>query len=204
MDLQLKLEISNALIGLNVDHTKSQNCANSSDVVFHHIRDVLKKYSISSIQAREILKDMRGAYSQKMYSNVISQILYYLNEFEDIELSNIQRPIQENFIFHNNFDGVPQKIVFDYFRQKLVQDHKYLDLETLKSYLIYAFDKLEQPEEKFFFNNVITKQKIVQIFYKYYNDIARKPSGSQKKYASLLGDYFEGYNVENVSTNFTK
>jgi hypothetical protein len=204
MDLQLKLEISIALIGLNEDHTKSQNCANSSDVVYHHIRDVLKKYSISSVQACEILKDMRGSFSKKMYLNVISQILNYLNDFEDIEFNNVQRPIQEIFIFQNNFDGVPPINVFDFFNKKLVQDHKYLELETLKDFIFQAFEKQEIPKNKFVLKNIKTKQKIIAVFYEYYKVIAGKPTGAQINYASLLGEYFNGFTTVNVSTNFTK
>jgi hypothetical protein len=42
------------------------------------------------------------------------------------------------------------------------------------------------------------------VFYTYYKDLAGKPYGKQKKYAALLGNYFEGYNTETVSSNFSK
>ena len=44
----------------------------------------------------------------------------------------------------------------------------------------------------------------MQVFYNYYKNIAGKPYKKQSQYAALLGDYFEGFNTQNVSTNFNK
>jgi hypothetical protein len=44
----------------------------------------------------------------------------------------------------------------------------------------------------------------MKVFYEYYKNVAGKPHKKQSQYAAILGDYFEGFNTQNVSTNFNK
>lgn len=111
--------------------------------------------------------------------------------------------INSSFHFENNFDHVNIKNVWSYFKQHLV-DTKYLDKVDLEIYLRQGFESKSRPVNKFLFKNVPSKKEIYRVFYLYYKDVAGKPHGKQKNYASLLGDYFEGYSTDTVSTNFSK
>ncbi len=206
MENSLKLEISSALLGLNEDFKKSHNISTSKDVVFHYVREVLKKYNISSEIGIEILKDMKGAYSPKMKENIIPEIINYLKEMVEVNFSDKNDRLTNSveFRFQNNFDGVESQKVLEYFQENLVTKHNYITMEKLHEFIKLAFEVNEIPENKIGINNLINKQIIIRIFYKYYKEIALKPSGEQKKYARLLGEYFIGFKTDNVSTNFTK
>ena len=103
----------------------------------------------------------------------------------------------------NNFDNVKLEEVYDYFKNGLV-DRKYLSENDLYSYLKAAFDHRSVPIILFKIKGAPTKSMVIKIFYKYYVDIAGKPFGKQMQYAALLGNYFDGFNTKNVSSNFTK
>lgn len=105
-------------------------------------------------------------------------------------------------VLTNAFDGVPMKEVHSYFKKELV-DKGYFSDEDLLFYLDYAFHKKQAPKKKFILKNVQSRQKINNIFGHYYRAVAGKPYGMQKQYAGLLGDYFEGFDTKNVSTNFS-
>jgi hypothetical protein len=111
----------------------------------------------------------------------------------EISLSEIQ----------NNFDNVDISIVYNHFKSGLV-DKKYFTEDELMKYLKAAFQIKDVPQTRFKFANAPTKDKIMEVFYRYYRDVAVKPHGKQSMYAALLGDYFEGYNTKTVSTNFSK
>jgi hypothetical protein len=108
---------------------------------------------------------------------------------------------QQSPPFKNNFDKAKENDVIKYFTETLV-DKKHLTLPELIEYLIIAFEKKASPTERFKFKNLKTKQKIISVFYKYYKDHSENPYGEQKRYAELLGNYFEGFSTPNVMTNF--
>ncbi len=109
--------------------------------------------------------------------------------------------IDVNFI--NNFDEVKPERVYQYFKEELV-DKKHLSNEKLITYLELAFGKKEVPVECFKFQNVKGKQKVINVFYKYYNEIAPKTHREKRRYVKLLSDYFVGYKESNVYSNFSK
>ena len=103
----------------------------------------------------------------------------------------------------NNFDKVEIIKIYNHFKNHLV-DKKHLTESELIEYMISAFEKKEIPQTLFQLINCRSRQNIVRVFYKYYKEIAGKPFGKQKEYSALLGNYFEGFNTVNVSTNFSK
>ena len=103
----------------------------------------------------------------------------------------------------NNFDNVSIVEVYNHFKKGLV-DKKYMNKNELLQFITLAFDKMEIPAQPFKLKHIQAKQKIIAIFYDYYKNIATKPHGKQKLYATLLCNYFEGFKIENVSTNFNK
>lgn len=111
--------------------------------------------------------------------------------------------IKTIFKFENNFDTTSEDKVFEHFSKGLVKS-KMLTEKVLNEYLIQAFEKQTPPQILFSLNNVQSKSKVMKVFYEYYKNIAGKPHGKQSNYASLLGDYFQGYKTNNVKTNFSK
>lgn len=103
----------------------------------------------------------------------------------------------------NNFDDIPIESIYRHFKSNLV-DKKYLTDSQLFEYMKTAFDFKDLPKTRFKFNNAPEKQIIYKVYYQLYKDLAGKPYGKVKFYSALLGDYFEGYNTENVRTNFNK
>ncbi|MBO0592932.1 hypothetical protein I2486_16125 [Cellulophaga sp. E16_2] len=69
---QKKNRIALELIGENDFRTTS--------IVYHHIEDVLLKYSLSNIEAKDILLTMRGSFSGESNKWVIPKIIEYLKE----------------------------------------------------------------------------------------------------------------------------
>ncbi len=144
-----------------------------------------------------------------------TELLTFLTQLLNIEESveafhhgnEITRPIRPVPFpaeeLRNNFDGVAMTRVYNFFERELVRQ-KYLTPEQLLTFLHYAFNMRELPPERLLFSNQPVKIRIIRIFYRYYKDIAGKPYAKQKKYAALLGDYFEGFETANVSTNFSK
>jgi len=103
----------------------------------------------------------------------------------------------------NKFDNLNIKEVYEHFEKGLVAK-KYLTEQELLKYLKAAFELETVPENLFKIKGAPTKKKIHEVFYTFYKDVAGKQPGKQKKYAALLGNYFEGYNTETVSSNFSK
>ncbi len=104
---------------------------------------------------------------------------------------------------NNHFDSIPIQRVYTFFKKELVQK-KYLTDNQLLTYIDYAFHRMEQPANKFWFLKTKPKSAIIRIFYRYFAEIANKPYTKQKNYAALLGDYFEGFDTLNVSSNFSR
>lgn len=149
--------------------------------------------------------------SSKTLENLfkISELFVQLNRFEMFQsllLKNQQKetkPEQQADFFENNFDKVKPPEIYNHFKAGLV-DKGYLTEQELVEYLKAAFELKIIPETLFKFKDAPTKQKITNVFYQYFKNIAGTPHGKQKQYAALLGDYFEGYKTNNVSTNFNK
>lgn len=138
------------------------------------------------------------------FSDNINSIINYLLKLKN-ELSASLNDSLNNFQpkFVNNFDSINTSIIWFFFAENLL-DKGYIDKSILNEYLLHAFEIKSVPQNKFNLKNSPTKKLIYAVFYRYYKDIAGKPHGKQKAYASLLGDYFEGYKTSTVSTNFNK
>jgi hypothetical protein len=194
------LEISIKLIGLGERWQDSLNDLNTTSPVFQHIDDILIKYDISRLEATAILLKMKGTYPPKMNKNVVNPIIQYLKSVDNLKTSVTKT---DKLIFENNFDWVEPKKIIDHFHEGLVTT-KMLSEEDLLKFLIAAFEIKSTPKERFVLINTVRKSKVREVFYNYYKNVAGKIHGEQIKYASLLGEFFQGYNTDSVSTNFTK
>lgn len=104
--------------------------------------------------------------------------------------------------FTNNFDNIKPAEIYKHFKAGLVEKG-YLTEQELYEYLKAAFELKTIPETRFKIKYA-KKGKIEAVFYNYYRNVAGKIHGDQRKYAALLGDYFDGYKTTTVSSNFSK
>ena len=88
-NLKTKNEIAGKLIGLIGNH----NQPNTKQVVYYYIDEILKEYSISSLEARKIVLKMSGSFSPDWNKNVIPQIIKHLEQISS-HSSNEVNPIE--------------------------------------------------------------------------------------------------------------
>ena len=142
----------------------------------------------------KILKDRYKKYLKALLSQPTTNQKPVFNE-NGIEQNKVN--------FTNNFDAADEDEIHRYFYDKLVKK-KMLTQAELNEFLISAFQENTPPKKRFKLKNVLTKRKVISIFYKYFKDEAQRPHGKQEQYASLLGEYFEGYKTSTIKTNFSK
>lgn len=192
-----KLKICSEIIGL----TGKENNPNTVQPVTHYIKDVLKKYNLTPIQAKEILNDLHGAYSPNWNKNVISEIIKYLENITDIKSNPIDAydpnelfddikdngfPISTSKLYNqiqlitDNFDKIKLKLLQDDLKFKI---EEYELLKKIDSNDITESDRLTSILERF--NNL--DQFIDDIIsIKQPNNIEKRTKLEQLKNTDLL------------------
>jgi hypothetical protein len=120
---------------------------------------------------------------------------------ETFDSPSIETYEKTPFKFENNFDHVPPKKVYDYFKKELV-DTNYLSLKDLQLYLTLAFQEKKVPDERFKIQGKYTIAVVRSIFVKYYNELAQDKHNLKKEYCELLGEYFNGFSTKKLINNF--
>jgi hypothetical protein len=129
--------------------------------------------------------------------------------FEEMQKENLPPQTTETKIeqrtptFTNNFDNIEPTEIYKHFKTGLVEKG-YLTEQELNEYLKAAFEFKKIPKTLFKIKNAPRKAAIEAVFYTYYKNLAGKIHGRQTLYAALLGNYFEGYKTNTVSSNFSK
>ncbi|WP_017732237.1 hypothetical protein [Nafulsella turpanensis] len=121
----------------------------------------------------------------------------------ELEASTPKDSNPTKFSFVNKFDNVSCDKVYQHFENGLVKSNWFTDNE-LKKFLKAAFEDKKPPKDLFNLKNTPSKDKVMRVFYEYYKNVAVKPHGKQKEYAGLLGNYFQGFKTNTVSSNFSK
>jgi hypothetical protein len=143
-------------------------------------------------------------YFYRAWSIIFSSNNLFVPLFQQVKTINNENGIEQNKVnFTNNFDAADEDEIHRYFYDKLVKK-KMLTQAELNEFLISAFQENTPPKKCFKLKNVLTKGKVISIFYEYFKEIAQRPHGKQEQYASLLGEYFEGYKTSTIKTNFSK
>ncbi len=155
--------------------------------------DNKRKRNPEEINSNSILENAVEIKRILSIDDLVNDELKLLPKSENPNVSKIQ----------NNFDGKTIVEIYNHFKIGLV-DKKYLTDQELIDYLKVAFEHKSPPKIRFKIINAKKKQSVIHVFYEYYKNIACSPHGKQKEYAALLGEYFEGYNTNNVSSNFNK
>jgi hypothetical protein len=134
--------------------------------------------------------------------NITSVEIYKLGSLADERKEIETKSEQETSTFKNNFDNISTIEIYKHFKAGLVEKG-YLTEYELNKYLKAAFELLTVPEILFKLKDA-PRKSIDAVFYNYYRNVAGKVHGKQIKYAALLGNYFEGYKTQTVSSNFSK
>lgn len=109
----------------------------------------------------------------------------------------------DEFRFQNNFDHVNETVVYEHFKKYLVES-KMLSMVDCQLFIKMAFDECSPPKVLFSLKKVQSKAKVMKVFHNYYHSLAGKPFKKSELYASLLGDYFQGYKTSSVKSNWSK
>lgn len=141
-------------------------------------------------------KDIANVNNLKI--DYVNQLIRFLDNYLELSESEEETPT-----FNNNFDNITPAIIYKHFKAGLVEKG-FLNEKELYEYLKTAFEFKKVPDSLFKIKDAPNKRTIEAVFYNYYKNVAGKIQGKQKKYAALLGDYFEGYKTTTVSSNFSK
>lgn len=203
------VQIPELMLSINEKNVKHNLSEIGAFIQRHNI-----KYVVNRFQDEEDFIEMINGMIDIDYTNqtnTFDEDLKYLKNKREVvrkpqqpetfDSPNIPTDGKTPFEFKNNFDHVPNKKVYDYFKKELV-DTNYLSLKDLQLYLTMAFQEKKVPDERFKLQGKYTKAVIRSIFYKYYNELAQDKHNLKKEYCELLGEYFIGFSAKKLINNF--
>ena len=103
--------------------------------------------------------------------------------------------------FENNFDRASTTDVLEYFTKHLLKPG-YIKKKDLHTFLINAFELKKHPGEKIKLKGKYLRKDIRLTFYNYYK--MNQVHGTKEKYVKLLSEHFQGFETNNLMTNFSK
>ena len=189
------------------------------------IADALYEYN--ETKRNKSLTEEEQAQAKKKFDDVIKKVLEQEKKLKDIADGTIEasdrksittsklpekepppteKESAKNFAFKNKFNDKSYDFIYDHFKEGLVDgDDEYLSEDKLKEWIEEAFGQYpNEPKEKYSFKNAGAKKLLIKdVFYKFYVSCGT-PSKKSEKYASLCGNYFEGYNTKNVVATWHK
>ncbi len=129
-----------------------KNNANTVNIVYHHIEEILNKYNISYSEARQILLNMQGSFSPKQIETIVEPIITYLERSNDTTLSKlkteaIELPDKKNINKSNNLPVFDAQIIDTIL--EILNVHFRNQNKELKSLL----ENQHKPTEKLNFTN---------------------------------------------------
>lgn len=188
-----------------IENFKKQYWFLDNVILFEPVADKLKRTLEGTnwlISEKEIFIELVN-YEKYLQAKRESIYIELINEIQSLTPPQTElKAEQETPTFINNFDKITSAEIYRHFKIGLVEKG-YLTEQQLNDYLKTAFELKTKPEILFKFKDAQNKA-IGAVFYQYYKNVAGKIHGKQRQYAALLGDYFEGYNTNNVSSNFSK
>lgn len=190
------------------DENKKANLIKRLKRILHDRKDNSGRTILNYGFSAQIIWTDKSMFEAGKHNGVITAIDQFAERggLDEKDLKNEAQQNQEpetiDFKFENNFDGTPEKEVYQYFKTQLV-DKGLLSIEDLHKYLKLAFEKEKYPEELFLLEYDYRKDAI-SVFFDYYKNEAGKPHGKKEKYVKLLGEYFKGFNTSTLMTNWAK
>lgn len=143
-----------------------------------YYKHILSEYNSEKLNLRTSIS---MHHEDKVKANTITSVDYLLkkNNFNYLSVTDVSKHFQTNLKNH-------------------------CDTEVIKKFLHSAFEECKPPKKKYrFLQKTNNKRKIMKVFFNFYH-LSGKPAGEASKYAKLLADYFDGYEVNNVKTNWNK
>jgi len=198
-DNQLKNLIAHKLIGNNKISSKS--------IEYHHIYEILNKYSISKIEARQILLDMQGSFSLSTNEIIVKPIILYL-ERSSLNLKK-DTPLEESTEVNIFNRAMNLEIPRNHFKKLTTNNSKnglpFLTEIQLENFIQRAFLGKNLPIQNF--NQAPKGEKLLlqSVFYEFYElyCIQYFDSGQvQDKFIVILTNNFHGWNYEKLRGNF--
>jgi hypothetical protein len=129
-----------------------------------------------------------------------NELTYHSNDKKGKE-KNIDYTNFKNF--KNNFNNTNESLLINYFYDELFSNNLIHELHLVE-YLKSAFQLQEPPAKLFKFKSGVKKKVVYTIFYRFYRDIAKRPPNQKIRYAELLGNYFSGYDTNDIMKNFSR
>ena len=171
-----------------------------------------KKYDLNSELFKELIrteKELMAIQNSIKFSDESKDPSEEDSTLDKDGISDKPSPEKEStkgFTGKNNFNNKSYEFIKDHFKEGLVNgEAEYLSGDKLKEWIEVAFGQYPNPpKERYSFKNAGGKKlRIKDVFYQFYVTCGSSRDGSEK-YASLCGNYFEGYNTKNVVNTWHK
>jgi len=198
---ELKLFISNTL-----------DIKNNLNIGVHLMYDIKPSEATKIIEAKEkyltFRKDtefcnfMNGLF----FTDLDEALIEFFGAFTDV--SDMKRTQPEPMTVHPEADPYEVELITNNFNNDDIEKIKnhfsklemYMNNGDFMQWIRQAFELQETPQYKFELAENHKKGEIRYLFYTYWG----KKHNQKEKYARLLSDYFDGFELKNTMTNFSK
>lgn len=198
---ELKLFISNTL-----------DIKNNLNIGVHLMYDIKPSEATKIIEAKEkyltFRKDtefcnfMNGLF----FTDLDEALIEFFGAFTDV--SDMKRTQPEPMTVHPEADPYEVELITNNFNNDDIEKIKnhfsklemYMNNGDFMQWIRQAFELQETPQYKFKLAENHKKGEIRYLFYTYWG----KKHNQKEKYARLLSDYFDGFELKNTMTNFSK
>src|SRR5690554_2989502 len=198
---ELKLFISNTL-----------DIKNNLNIGVHLMYDIKPSEATKIIEAKEkyltFRKDtefcnfMNGLF----FTDLDEALIEFFGAFTDV--SDMKRTQPEPMTVHPEADPYEVELITNNFNNDDIEKIKnhfsklemYMNNGDFMQWIRQAFELQETPQYKFKLAENHKKGEIRYLFYTYWG----KKHNQKEKYVRLLSDYFDGFELKNTMTNFSK
>jgi hypothetical protein len=198
---ELKLFISNTL-----------DIKNNLNIGVHLMYDIKPSEATKIIEAKEkyltFRKDtefcnfMNGLF----FTDLDEALIEFFSAFTDV--SDMKRTHPEPMTVHPEADPYEVELITNNFNNDDIEKIKnhfsklemYMNNGDFMQWIRQAFELQETPQYKFKLAENHKKGEIRYLFYTYWG----KKHNQKEKYVRLLSDYFDGFELKNTMTNFSK
>jgi len=198
---ELKLFISNTL-----------DIKNNLNIGVHLMYDIKPSEATKIIEAKEkyltFRKDtefcnfMNGLF----FTHLDEALIEFFGAFTDV--SDMKRTQPEPMTVHPEADPYEVELITNNFNNDDIEKIKnhfsklemYMNNGDFMQWIRQAFELQETPQYKFKLAENHKKGEIRYLFYTYWG----KKHNQKEKYVRLLSDYFDGFELKNTMTNFSK
>lgn len=141
-----------------------------------------------------------------LFADLDEALIEFFGAFTDV--SDMKRTQPEPMTVHPEADPYEVELITNNFNNDDIEKIKnhfsklemYMNNGDFMQWIRQAFELQETPQYKFKLAENHKKGEIRYLFYTYWG----KKHNQKEKYARLLSDYFDGFELKNTMTNFSK